>query len=116
MDCPAHDRTRTIPLLAGECLACHDGLLSDIDGRALHLQLPDGPYLDGSGSRAGYLRGDFDRFIEVLAVDQAVAADLLLGLRKPAVRNQNLAVATWTVVAALVGRVCALALSKASVA
>jgi len=54
---------------------------------------PDGPYLDGSGPRAGYLRSDFDRFVEVLAVDQAVAADLLLGLRKRAVRDQDLAVA-----------------------
>jgi hypothetical protein len=32
--------------------------------------------------RAGYLRSDSDRFVEVLAVDQAVAADLLLGLRE----------------------------------
>jgi len=64
---------------AGVCLGCHDGLLSDLDGCALHLQLPDTPYLDGSGPRAGYLRSDFDRFVEVLAIDQAVAADLLLG-------------------------------------
>jgi hypothetical protein len=34
-----------------------------------------------NGPRAEYLRSDFDRFVEVLAVDQAVAADLLLGLR-----------------------------------
>jgi len=90
MNCAAHDSTRTIPLLV--CLGCHDGLLSDLDRCALHLQLPEMPYLDGSGPRAGYLRSDFDRFVEVLAVDQAVAADLLLGLRKP-VRNQDLAVA-----------------------
>jgi hypothetical protein len=37
--------------------------------------------------------GDFDRFVEVLAVDQALSADLLLGLRKRAVRDQDFAVA-----------------------
>jgi hypothetical protein len=41
----------------------------------------------------GELTSDFDRFVEVLAVDQAAAADLLLGPGKPAVGDQDLAVA-----------------------
>ncbi len=45
-------------------------------------------------SIAEYLRSDFDRFVEVVALGQAVAADLLLGLSKPEVRNQDLAVAS----------------------
>jgi hypothetical protein len=49
------------------------------------------------------LRSDFDRFVGVLAVDQAVAADLRLDVRKAAVRNLDVAVANWTVVASLVG-------------
>jgi len=76
---------------------------------------PRWPYLDGSGPRAGCLRSDFDRFVEVLAVDQAVAADLLLGLRKRVVRDQDLAVANLDVVG-VARRAQTLALSKASVA
>ena len=52
----------------------------DATARARQLQLPDGLYLDRSGPLAGQLRIDFDRIVEVVAVDQAVAAYLLLGL------------------------------------
>jgi hypothetical protein len=69
-------------------------------------------YLQVRGTRAGsrlrsLRRGPFD---------QAVAADLLLGLRRPAVRDQDLTVATSTVVASLVGCRRPLGLSRASVA
>jgi len=40
----------------------------------------------------GIREANFDRFVEVLAVDQAVA-DLFLGLCRPAAGNQDLAVA-----------------------
>jgi hypothetical protein len=41
----------------------------------------------------GHLGSDFDHVVEVLAVGQAGAADPLFGLRNPAVRSQDFAVA-----------------------
>jgi hypothetical protein len=54
------------------------------------------------GPRPGHLRSDFDRFVEVLAVDQAVAADLLLGLRERTVGDQDLAVANQNCCSAII--------------
>jgi hypothetical protein len=46
-----------------------------------------------SSRRAGKLRGDLDRLVEVLAVDEVVAADLFLGLGERAVGGERLAIA-----------------------
>src|SRR5436305_5604122 len=54
---------------------------------------PDRPDLDGAESRAGNPRGDRDRGVEILGIDQIVAAELLAGLRKRAIGGQGLAFA-----------------------
>jgi hypothetical protein len=92
MNCAAHDRARTMPLLVGALVVTLDSF-SDLDGCAFHLQPPAGPDLDGCGPCVGKLRSDPGRFVEVLVVEQAAAADLLLGPGKPAVEDQDLAVA-----------------------
>ena len=55
--------------------------------------LPDRPHFDRPEPRAGDLRRDLDRLVEILAVDDVVAADLLLGLGERTVGGEHLAVA-----------------------
>ena len=52
-----------------------------------------GPHFDRARCRAGDLRRDLDRFVEILGLDQVEAADLLLGLRERTVGGDDLAVA-----------------------
>src|SRR5882672_9732460 len=59
-------------------------------GRARHR--PDGPDLDGAVTRVRDARGDADRFVEVLGLDEVVPAELLLGLGEGPVGRDGLAV------------------------
>src|SRR5260370_31646174 len=54
---------------------------------------PDRPHLDGTESGAGNPRGDGERGIEVLGLDQIVTAELLARFRERTIRRQGLAVA-----------------------
>src|SRR5579872_1980236 len=54
---------------------------------------PDRPHLDRTVLGGGDLGGDADRLVQVLGLDQVVAAELFAGLGERAVRGQRLAVA-----------------------
>jgi len=54
---------------------------------------PDRPDLDRSISGAGNARGDGQRFVEILGLDQIVAAELFARFRERSIRRQRLAVA-----------------------
>src|SRR4051812_46880662 len=60
--------------------------------RALGREDPDRPDLDASALRSRDLGGVADRLVEVLAVEQVEAAQLLLRLRERAVGDEALAV------------------------
>src|SRR3984957_17747690 len=50
-------------------------------------------HFDGAHARRWDSAGDFDRFIEILRIDQVKAAELLLGLREGAIGGQALSIA-----------------------
>src|SRR5690242_12474763 len=54
---------------------------------------PDRPDLDRTKARAGNARGDYKRRIEILGLDQIVAAELFARFREWSVGGQGLAVA-----------------------
>src|SRR5665213_3292776 len=54
---------------------------------------PDRPDLDRAIPGAGNLRGNRQRLVEILGLDQIIAAELLAGFRKRTVGGQRLAVA-----------------------
>src|SRR5213078_3060622 len=51
------------------------------------------PYFNSSDARSGNPRSDVNRFFEIFCIDQEVAAELLAGLGKRAVRDHAFAVA-----------------------
>src|SRR4051794_36990312 len=53
---------------------------------------PDRPHLDRAALRGGDPRGDLGRLVQILRLDQVVAAQLLLHLRERPVRGQRLAI------------------------
>src|SRR5882757_8939099 len=83
--CAARTRNLEIP---GSALTRRPGMtasLSTID--------PDRPDLDRTRLGAGNARGNGDRGVEILGLDQIVAAELLPRFRERTIRRQSLAVA-----------------------
>src|SRR5208337_4096043 len=62
---------------------------------ALSRHRPDGPYFNttgAAGASGGDLRGPFERFVQVLAIENVVSGKLLLGLRERPVGYERLAI------------------------
>src|SRR6266487_3985068 len=57
------------------------------------LDLPDRPDFNRSDTRCGNPARDVDRFVEILGVDQEIAADLLASLREGTVGHEPFTVA-----------------------